>query len=186
MQLFVSHSGKDRAYVDLLAKRLESAGCTAYLAEYDVSGVGHDLNQKLRSAIKQSDAMVVLLTLNAANSAIVREEIGFALGLGRAVIPLVEPEVANDPALLGMLQGIEHIPFDKNEYRDGWIRLTDVINQMVLAKVADAHLVETEILTARINDSVATVAQLQARNDVVTALLLLAGAVAFVAITWER
>ncbi len=44
--------------------------------------------------------MVVVLTENAAGSPIMQEEIGFALGQDKLVIPLVTPTVAQNPAAL--------------------------------------------------------------------------------------
>jgi hypothetical protein len=112
MQLFISHSNKDREWVELVRKRIEASGFRAYLAEYDIAGIGHELTPKIHEAVKASVAVVVVLTENAANSPIVREEIGFALGQSKLVIPLVTPAVAQNPAALGMLNGREYIPFD--------------------------------------------------------------------------
>ncbi len=36
MQLFISHSSKDREWVELVCKRIEEQGISAYLAEYDL------------------------------------------------------------------------------------------------------------------------------------------------------
>ncbi len=124
MQLFISHSGKDREWVELVCKRIEAAGFTAYLAEYDIAGIGQELTPKLCDAITASAATVVILTDNAAGSPIVREEIGFALGQGKLVVPLVTPPIARNPAALGMLNGREYIPFDIDEPHDGLIKLT--------------------------------------------------------------
>jgi TIR domain len=52
MKLFISHSSKDREWVDLVRKRIEAAGFDAYLAEYDIAGIGHELNPKIHDAIK--------------------------------------------------------------------------------------------------------------------------------------
>ena len=82
MQLFISHSSKDRQWVDLVCKRIETAGFAAYQAEYDHSGIGHDLGSKIQDAIKNSIAVIVLLTKSASESPIVRDEIGFAMGRG--------------------------------------------------------------------------------------------------------
>ena len=86
-------------------------------------------------AIAASNAVVVLLTANAATSPIVREEVGFALGLNKYVIPLVAPELASNPTALGMLDGLEHIPFDREDFQEGLIQLTDVVNDLVKASL---------------------------------------------------
>jgi len=51
---------------------------------------------------------------------IVREEIGYAIKAGRLVVPLVAPSVAQDPALLGMLNGREYIRFDIDNPEEGF------------------------------------------------------------------
>ena len=182
MQLFISHSSKDRDWVDQVQKRIEAAGAQAYLAEYDRSGVGHVLNDKLRSAIAASNAVVVLLTTNAATSPIVREEIGYALGLDKHVVPLVAPEVASSPAALGMLNGLEYIPFDRDDYQEGLIQLTDVVNDLVKAEREESHQEERAALTVQLVERDKVLTQLQSRNDSIQALLILVGAIAVVAV----
>jgi flagellar capping protein FliD len=182
MQLFISHSSKDRDWVDQVQKRIEAAGAQAYLAEYDRSGVGHVLNDKLKSAIAASNAVVVLLTANAATSPIVREEVGYALGLNKHVIPLVAPEVASNTTALGMLNGLEHIPFDREDYQEGLIQLTDVVNDLVKAELAESHQEERSTLTAQLVERDQALTQLQSRNESIQALLILVGAIAVVAV----
>jgi hypothetical protein len=182
MQLFISHSNKDRDWVDQVQKRIEAGGAQAYLAEYDRSGVGHVLNDRLKQAIADSDAVVVLLTANAATSPIVREEIGYALGLSKPIVPLVAPEVASDPAALGMLIGLEYIPFDRDDFQEGLLRLTDVVNDLVRAEREESHLAERDALTTQIMERDKALAQLQSRNDSIQVLLIFVGAIAVVAV----
>lgn len=182
MQLFISHSGKDREWVELVRKRIETSGFQAYLAEYDVSGIGSDLSPKIQEAIKASAAVVVVLTGNAAGSAIVREEIGFALGQDKLVVPLVTPEVAQRPADLGMLNGREYIPFDIDEPQEGLIKLTDWVNLFARQKQHELHEAQLTADRAQIEKMDHTIAQLQLQNDIAMLLLVFAGALAVAAI----
>jgi len=67
-----------------------------YLAEHDVQA-GESLAMKVRSAIRRSDAIVVLLTKSGAASAYVHQEVGVAVEAGRPVIPIVETGVSGRP-----------------------------------------------------------------------------------------
>jgi hypothetical protein len=180
MQIFISHSSKDLEWVELLAKRIEAAGANAYLAQLDHSGVGHDLNQKLCDAIDASDVFVVLLTDNAAATPLVREEIGYARGKNKRVIPLVTREVAGNPAALGMLNGVEHIPFDREDAHAGLIELTDVLYQIAQEEREASYRAETEALSQKLVAQSQALTRMQARSDAAFALAILAGALLFV------
>jgi len=122
MKLFLSHSNRDAVWVHAVNTQLEKLGITVYLAEHDLQP-GRPLDVKLQRQIDLCDAIVVLLTETAAVSPIVREEIGYAIKAGRLVVPLVAPSVAQDPALLGMLNGREYIRFDIDNPEEGLLTL---------------------------------------------------------------
>lgn len=109
-RIFISHSSKDRDWVESISAVAKAAGVQTYLFEHDPQP-GRLLRDKLESAIERSDALVVLLTTHAASSEMVQQEIGLARGMRKPLIPLVENGVS--PTSLGMLLGVEHIPFDK-------------------------------------------------------------------------
>ncbi len=178
MQLFISHSGKDREWVELVRKRIEASGFVAYLAEYDIAGIGNELNPKIHKAITDSAAVVVVLTENAAGSPIVREEIGFSLGQGKPVVPLVTPAVAQNPAALGMLNGREYIPFDIDEPQEGLIKLTDWTNMFARRKQEELHQARLSAQRSRLHAQEQTIAQLQAQNEAAMLLLVFASALA--------
>jgi len=180
MQLFISHSSKDSDFVDQIKKRIESAGAEAYLAQYDRSGVGHKLDDKLMRAIATSNAVVILLTENAASTTMVHDEIGYALGLSKHVIPLVTPEVARDSTALGLLNGLEYIPFDRQNYEQGLIQLTDVVNDLVKAEREEYHRAEVAALSMQVLERDQALAQLQSRIDTIQSLLIFATAVTVV------
>lgn len=163
VQFFISHSSKDREWIDLVAKRIEEQGFSVYLAEYDLQP-GESLNGKIQAAISGSDAFVVVLTESAAISPIVREEIGYALALKKPLVPLVAPTVAQDAAALGMLNGLEYVPFDIESPQDGLLALTDWVHHF-------AH----ERQEVRIT-------QLEAQRNAALLLLVLIGALAAVAL----
>ena len=110
--IFLSHSAQDRAAVEQVRAGLQTQGVNVYLAEHDVQA-GHSVAEKVKAAIRRSSAVVVLVTPNSAASAYVNQEIGFAMGEHKLVVPLVEPgRPGGAPA---MLAGIEYIAWDPAE-----------------------------------------------------------------------
>ena len=114
--IFFSHSSRDRAWCEWLSREAEKVGIRAYLAEHD-QRPGEQLAEKLKRNIKASDAFVVLLTENTANSGYVHQEVGVAVEQGKLVIPLVQPGI--DKGQLAMLDGIEYIGFDFRDPQSG-------------------------------------------------------------------
>jgi len=183
MQLFISHSSKDREWVEPVCKRIEASGFRAHLAEYDLAGLGHELSSNIQDAINASVAVVVVLTENAAGSPIVREEIGFALGQDKLVIALVTSAVAQNPAVLGMLNGREYIPFDIDEPQEGLVKLTDWVNIFARQKQQELHQAQLAVQRSQMQAMNHTIAQLQQENDIAMLLLVFAGARPVLAIT---
>ena len=111
-EIFLSHSARDRAAVELVRESLQSQGVNVYLAGHDVQA-GYSVADKVKHAIRRSAAVVVLITPHSVGSAYVNQEIGYALGERKLVVPLVEPDGrANAPA---MLQGVEYITWDSTQ-----------------------------------------------------------------------
>lgn len=174
MQFFISHSCRNTPWVELVCKRIQAQGFAAYLAEHDQQA-GRFLNDKIQQAIRDSGAVVVVLTENAWNAPLVRDEIGFASALDKLIIPLVTPQVAANPRVLGMLEGIEYVVFDLDDPTEGLLALTDRVNK--LAAERQAQLLEQtqqELVNARQD-------QLRAeRQRDIALMLVLVGALAAV------
>jgi hypothetical protein len=108
-QVFLSHSTADADLGLLIQAEVERTGrANVYLAEQHPQ-LGRQLADKIRKAILQSDAVVVLLTLRSQTSTWVNQEIGFALR-DKLVIPLVEAGV--DKSHFALLAGYEYTEFD--------------------------------------------------------------------------
>jgi hypothetical protein len=108
-RVFLSHSRKDVAAVNLIKGQAMAAGVEVYLAEHDMRP-GDSLADKIVSRIAMSNAVVVLLSDNSATAAFVQQEIGVALNAGIPIIPLVQKDL--DHIHLAMLQGVEYVEFD--------------------------------------------------------------------------
>ena len=118
MQVFLSHSGRDRKVATAIRDRLTPTGVRWYLAEHDPRP-GEVLSKKVQAAIEKSDLVVLLLTPNSYDSAYVHQEVGYAIRAGKLVVPLVDRSV---PAgALAMLEGAEYIALD-NEAPEAALR----------------------------------------------------------------
>ena len=109
VKVFVSHSSRDVVAVESIRSQALALGVEPYTFEHDPQPGGY-VAAKLQTAIASSDAMVVLLTVNAQASQYVHQEVGYALAQGLPVIPLVERGVSHDA--LAMLNGTEYVAFD--------------------------------------------------------------------------
>src|SRR5262245_50402530 len=105
----MSHSGTDAPWVEWLANHAHNIGIEHYMYKHDQQP-GRYISDKVQSAIATSDAVVVFLTANSQYSANVQQEIGFAEGRSKLIIPLVQPGI--DSRALAMLAGKEYIPFN--------------------------------------------------------------------------
>ena len=109
MKVFITHAfgGTDEALADTLKEDLAAAGIDGYLAEktqrYDLL-----ISDKIRQEIDESDWLVAVITKRSHASASVHEEIGYALGRGIRVAPMVEEGVEKSGVLV---YGREHEVF---------------------------------------------------------------------------
>jgi tetratricopeptide (TPR) repeat protein len=102
--IFVSHSSKDDVLVKALGKSLEIQGFEPWIDSRRLKG-GDALEPKIKEAIKQARAFIVVLSLNAINSPWILKEVQYALKVKKKqgddypVIPLlpegVEPSALN-------------------------------------------------------------------------------------------
>ncbi len=78
MKVFISHSSADAELAARIARRLERSG----IAAWDISQVlpGDNWGEDLARALRDSDAMVVLLTPNAVHAPNISHEVVYALG----------------------------------------------------------------------------------------------------------
>src|SRR5438046_868245 len=98
--VFLSHSSKDRVWVQWIGANASTVGVDVYLYEHDPQP-GVLVAEKVKQQIRSCDVVVVLLTENSLSSAYVQQEIGFAEACGKQIIPLLQPGVSG--AALAML-----------------------------------------------------------------------------------
>lgn len=149
IRIFLSHSSKDFGLVDPIRAQAQAIEVNVYLHEMHPEP-GTSLSSKVADAIGTSDALVVLVTANTAASAYVNQEIGYALGKGLPVIPLVSRGTDSDQ--LAMLQGVEYIAFDSERPHEALTQLTAQLHGMQMSKtaqVATAKQAELQAALAR-------------------------------------
>lgn len=109
-KVFLSHSmgEEDRDIVAQLSAVIQSHGVDRYIAARDYQ-LGHALPEKVEVNIRSSDSFVALLTQGGVHRDWVNQEIGFARGQRKLIIPVVELGV--EPS--GFLAGIEYVQLDR-------------------------------------------------------------------------
>ena len=116
-QVFVSHSFKehDPDLANILKEELARYDITAYLAEKE-KRYGYIISNKIREAIRNSFCMVVILTKNSIISASVNQELGYAMGIERDIIPMVNSDVKDKVGVL--LNDIEGEEFNSKNFEE--------------------------------------------------------------------
>lgn len=132
-KIFISHSGADRQWVEQIDVIAKNSGIFAYLYEHDPQP-GKSIAEKVEQAIRDSDALVVLLTHNSHFSPYVQQEIGFAEAIRKLIIPLVQPGIPERS--LAMLEGREYIPFDFYNPQGALLKLLSYLQQQLRLKKA--------------------------------------------------
>lgn len=122
MKVFISHAYTDEPFVRKITAGLEKAGLDVWDATPEI--LSEDtLTKSIAQALKESEAMVVLLTADALRSSWVRREIEYALGeqnYRKRLVPVLvgNPEELpkeNIPWILRHLPMIDMSEYDEEE-----------------------------------------------------------------------
>ena len=128
--VFVSHSfvEDDAKKSEALQKILKKYSIESYLAELDPQ-YGYLLSKKIQENIQKSMAVVVILTENSISSASVNQEIGYALGLGMTIIPLVSEKVKNKIGVL--IKDVEGAIFVEGNFEEKCEEIAKFISKQI-------------------------------------------------------
>ncbi len=131
MKVYISYAHADEAVAQKLAEALQRAGLEVWYARTGIFP-GDNWAEEVAKALRESDAMIVLLSQQAVNSDYLRHDISYALGEQRfrnRLIPVVigssekiPPE--KFPAILRRLQLIE---LAENENENGFKKITQAL-----------------------------------------------------------
>src|SRR3954468_15396820 len=83
-QVFVSHATADKWLATVLCEKIEAAGASTFRDDRDIDG-GDDIPDRLRTEIKRSRELVVLLTPHSVNRPWVLLEVGAAWGCSKEI-----------------------------------------------------------------------------------------------------
>lgn len=123
----------DGKHVGVVQRQIEALGVDVYLAEHDPHP-GTSISERVERNLKQSDAVVVLITTNSVDSAYVQQEVGLARAHRKPIVPIVDKRV--DKARLGMLTEVEWLEIDLDEPAEALARVTQSLQPMVQAETA--------------------------------------------------
>ena len=128
--IFVSYdeNTQDSDVAEKIYEMVESIGIRVYLFRGHIEG-GKDSVDKIKKAIKNSNAMVALLTNESITSSYVNQEIGFGLATyeEERVIPFVQSDLDMS---LGMLEGKDRIDFNIKNPKKGLEELFNNIDKL--------------------------------------------------------
>jgi TIR domain len=110
-QVFVSHATADKWLATTFCEKIEAAGASTFRDDRDING-GDDIPEEIRTQIKQSRELVVLLTPDSADRPWVLLEVGAAWGWKRRIVPVL-CHVTVD-AIPGIIKGKK--AFHMNEF----------------------------------------------------------------------
>jgi TIR domain len=100
MRVFISYSSKDEGLATKVVKSLEDAGLDAWYQKREILP-GDNWAEKIAAGLKESTAMVVLVTPAALESDAVRNSISYALtesAFSKRLIPVIVGESEDFPA----------------------------------------------------------------------------------------
>ncbi len=128
-RIFLSHSFKDDTIVKEMQQSLNQPQISLYVAEADRQ-YGKSLPSKIEKEIDGSDAILVLVTKENGESASVNQEVGYALGRSKLVVPLVE-----EGAKIGvLLQGLELIAFSLTKLKEALGNINEYFRKLASEK----------------------------------------------------
>jgi hypothetical protein len=115
-QVFVSHATADKWLATMLCEKFEAVGAKTFRDDRDIDG-GDDIPERIRSAIKRSHELVVLLTPNSVDRPWVLLEVGAAWCWSKSMrITALMCHVTVDP-IPGMLKSKKAIDINAcNEF----------------------------------------------------------------------
>jgi hypothetical protein len=104
--VFLSYSTKDHHFAELISIKLAEAGIDVWRDQGSLRA-GTDWRQGIERGIAASDAVIVALSENSADSSYVTFEWAYALGNGRDIVPIK----LNNCSIHPRLQAIQHLDF---------------------------------------------------------------------------
>lgn len=99
-KVFISYSHEDAEWVRRFAEALRGQHVSVWLDEWQISP-GEQLRDALETGLRNSDAMVSVLTRANARRPNVLFELGVALGMGKPLIPIIPADLESSAIPFG-------------------------------------------------------------------------------------
>jgi hypothetical protein len=107
-KIFISYASQDRDLAQRLLMAMGETGVSGWMDAADIS-TGTAVSAAVRTAIKQSSALVVLLSPKSLHSQWINFEVGAALALNRPIIPIIIDGPGLENKLPETFQGISFL-----------------------------------------------------------------------------
>lgn len=124
-KVYISHSEEDEALALELSSALWRVGLESYVTMYRI-GQGISRSDRVSFAIRSSDCLIALLTVQGTLSRSVNQEIGLARGIDHLIFPILE-EGSNLPFLI---ENMNPITFKREAYSDAIYRLIKTLREL--------------------------------------------------------
>src|SRR5882724_7994637 len=110
-QIFVSHATADKWLATTICEKIEATGASTFRDDRDIDG-GDDIPERIRTEIKRSRELVVLLTPASVNRPWILLEVGAAWGWSKSIrITPILCHVEAD-SIPGMIRSKKAIPMN--------------------------------------------------------------------------
>lgn len=134
---FISHSKVDGDFAELLQLRLEKEGLEAWV-DTDRLDPGVDWRQEIDDAIRQSRAVIAVMSPDARESEYVTYEWAYAWGCGTRIIPLMLRQTPLHPRLATL----QYLDFSNRVSRP-WSKLLDALHTETKVSSSDENATDT-------------------------------------------
>ena len=102
MEIFISHSSRDKWAARRISEDLQKLGATTFLDEKDIR-TGHSIDDSIRKGLKTCDNFLLLISPSSLKSDWVLVELGGALALEKQIVPILLYVGANEiPSMINL------------------------------------------------------------------------------------
>ncbi len=127
--IFVSHSFGDSRAIGEMEASFEGSDVKLYMANRDPQ-YGNELPAKIKKAINESDAVLAIVTSDANESNSVNQEVGYAIGRGKLIVPMVERGVKVGV----LLEGLELVFFSLDKIGEVFLDVRRYFSKLAATK----------------------------------------------------
>lgn len=125
-RIFLSYSIKDYGFARNLQQALHQANMEGFF-EADSIPAGADLKEVVREKLRNSSALVVLLSENALSNSWLLFEVGLAEAMGKRIIPIVLPGANIDNSIPNAITDLQVVDARNKPLKDTVEELREIV-----------------------------------------------------------